>query len=159
LIKSQHVGKAVLVVGHSPTVPQILEGLGVSSAPQIGNEYDNLFIVTICPDGVASLIHLKYEIHRDLCFSDPNEPEIPDGKDFKDLNIKLVGNNMSADLYFYGSFNLSEFFFYFDNDNDCSADFLIKCRPSEFNVYKESDSGVYTDLKYSGIPNFDDTRF
>lgn len=66
LIKSQHVGKAVLVVGHSPTVPQIIEGLGVSSAPQIGNEYNNLFIVTICSDGVASLTHLKYEIYRDL---------------------------------------------------------------------------------------------
>lgn len=66
LIKSENVGKVVLVAGHSNTVPQIIEGLGVSSAPSIGNEFNNLFIVTICPNGVASLTHLKYVIDHDL---------------------------------------------------------------------------------------------
>jgi probable phosphoglycerate mutase len=66
LIKSEYAGKVVLVVGHSPTVPQIIKALGVSSAPQIANEFNNLFIVTIRPDGIASLTHLKYDIHLDL---------------------------------------------------------------------------------------------
>lgn len=66
LIKSHHVGKTVLVAGHSNTVPVIIEALGVSSAPTIGNEFNNLFIVTICHNDVASLTHLKYEIHLDL---------------------------------------------------------------------------------------------
>jgi broad specificity phosphatase PhoE len=66
LIKSEYVGKVVLVVGHSDTVPQTVNALGVSSAPQIANEFNNLFIVTIRPDGIASLTHLKYDIHQDL---------------------------------------------------------------------------------------------
>ncbi len=66
LIKSGYTGNTVLVVGHSDTVPQIIEALGVSSAPQIMNEYNNLFIVTIRKDGKAALTHLKYDIHRDL---------------------------------------------------------------------------------------------
>jgi len=66
LIKSEYAGKVVLVVGHSPTVPQIIEALGVSSAPPIFDEFNNLFIVTIRHDGIASLTHLKYDIHLDL---------------------------------------------------------------------------------------------
>lgn len=66
MIKSEYAGKAVLVVGHSNTVPQIIGVLGVSSAPPINNEFNNLFIVTIRPDGIASLTHLKYDIHQDL---------------------------------------------------------------------------------------------
>jgi broad specificity phosphatase PhoE len=66
LIKSEYAGNVVLVVGHSDSVPQTIEALGVSAAPQIGNEFNNLFIVTIRPDGIASLTHLKYDIHLDL---------------------------------------------------------------------------------------------
>jgi broad specificity phosphatase PhoE len=66
LIKSEYAGKVVLVVGHSDTVPQTVNALGVSSAPQIANEFNNLFIVTIRSDGIASLTHLKYDIHQDL---------------------------------------------------------------------------------------------
>lgn len=66
LIKSQHTGKAVLVAGHSDTVPRILNGLGVSSAPQIDDEFNNLFIVTIETNGKTSLTQLKYEIDCNL---------------------------------------------------------------------------------------------
>ncbi len=66
LIKSEYVGKVVLVVGHSPTVPQIIHALGVSPVPSIGEEFNNLFFVTIRNDGVATLTHLKYDIHQDL---------------------------------------------------------------------------------------------
>lgn len=64
-IKSEHTGEKVLVVGHSNTVPRILEACGVKSAPSINNEYNNLFVMTIPVTGSSSLIHLKYEIQQD----------------------------------------------------------------------------------------------
>ncbi len=61
LIKTQHSGKVVLVAGHSNTVPEIITALGIKAPPpKIDDEFDNLFIVTICSDGKASLTHLKY---------------------------------------------------------------------------------------------------
>lgn len=60
-IKSEHAGEKVLVVGHSNTIPRILEACGVKSAPLIGDEYNNLFVMTIPITGSSSLIHLKYE--------------------------------------------------------------------------------------------------
>lgn len=66
LIKSTYVGKNILVAGHSDTVPATIRALGVSSAPEIGNEFNNLFIVTLAADGSGSLTRLKYEIHHDL---------------------------------------------------------------------------------------------
>ena len=65
LIKGNHRGQTVLVVGHSNTVPQIIQGLGIDSIPMVGNQFNNLFLVTIAPTGEASLTHLKYEIQRD----------------------------------------------------------------------------------------------
>lgn len=66
VITSRHTGKNILVAGHSDTVPATIRALGVGSAPEIGNEFNNLFIVTLAPDGSASLTRLKYEIHHDL---------------------------------------------------------------------------------------------
>jgi len=70
LIKSQYRGKAVLVAGHSglnESVSQTMTLLGISQAPQVGEaEFNNLFIVTICPTGQAKLTHLKYEIDRNI---------------------------------------------------------------------------------------------
>ncbi len=61
-IKSDHVGQAVLVAGHSNTISPIAEALGVSPVPNTGEEYDNLFVVTISPGGTATLTHLKFKI-------------------------------------------------------------------------------------------------
>jgi phosphohistidine phosphatase SixA len=66
LVTSTYVGKNILVAGHSDTVPATIRALGVVSAPEIGNEFNNLFIVTLASDGSASLTRLKYEIHHDL---------------------------------------------------------------------------------------------
>ena len=63
-IKSDHMGQAVLVAGHSNTVSPIAEALGVNPVPDTGEEYDNLFVVTISSDGTASLTHLKFQIQR-----------------------------------------------------------------------------------------------
>ena len=53
---------AVLVVGHSNTVPAMIEALGIRPPiPAIGErEFDNFFIVTIGSAGPPALLHLKY---------------------------------------------------------------------------------------------------
>jgi broad specificity phosphatase PhoE len=60
-IRSQHAGQAILVAGHAPTVPLLLESLGIESPPPVGNEFDNLFVVSLFSDDRANLAHLKYE--------------------------------------------------------------------------------------------------
>jgi len=66
LIKSEYTGEVVLVVGHSNTVTQTVAALGVSSVPQFDGKYDNLYIVTIRPGGLAVLTHLRFDIQSDL---------------------------------------------------------------------------------------------
>ncbi|MGH7552865.1 MAG: SixA phosphatase family protein [Longimicrobiales bacterium] len=60
-IRRENTGNMVLVVGHSNTVPAIIEALGAGSVGAIqDNEYDNLFIVFLRPDGSARLVRAKY---------------------------------------------------------------------------------------------------
>ena len=57
----KHAGRTVLVVGHSNTVPAIVEALGAKKPPEICDpEYDNLFIVTIASDGKAGVVRSKF---------------------------------------------------------------------------------------------------
>jgi phosphohistidine phosphatase SixA len=67
-IKSNYAGRSVLVAGHSDTVADIVQKLGVSahSIPSIGNDFNNLLIVTISPTGTASLTHFKYETWQSI---------------------------------------------------------------------------------------------
>jgi broad specificity phosphatase PhoE len=59
LAKLQAAPGNVLVVGHSNTVPQIINALGVSGRVAISeSDYDNLFIIVHEPE--ARLIHLHY---------------------------------------------------------------------------------------------------
>lgn len=55
-IKSHKTG-AVLVVGHSNTVPQIVKALGGSAVTVGDNEYDSLFFVA--PNGTTTRIRFK----------------------------------------------------------------------------------------------------
>jgi len=58
---TDHAGTAVLVVGHSNTVPAILKSLGVDGAPPLTEkDYDDLFVVSIDESGGARLVHLHY---------------------------------------------------------------------------------------------------
>lgn len=55
-----HKGERILIVGHSDTVPKIMEELGVSSPPTIErNEFDDMFVVTISRFRVT-FVRLKY---------------------------------------------------------------------------------------------------
>ncbi len=60
LVKQLKASKGnVLVVGHSNTVPEVIEGLGVATPVTIGDtEFDNLFLVTTGTH--PSLLRLHY---------------------------------------------------------------------------------------------------
>ncbi len=63
LIRAEHAGEVVLVVGHSNTVPALIQALGAGAAPQIDeDEYDDLYVVTLYGDGSASLLALRYGV-------------------------------------------------------------------------------------------------
>ena len=57
----ERAGQTVLVVGHSNTVPALIEALGVGDAPPLtDSDYDDLFVVTVSPAGEAGMLHLHY---------------------------------------------------------------------------------------------------
>jgi hypothetical protein len=60
-ILSNHAGQTVLVIGHSDTVPDIINRLGAGSVPVIDDsEFDNLFVVKVFSQARASVTRLKY---------------------------------------------------------------------------------------------------
>jgi phosphohistidine phosphatase SixA len=60
-IRAEHIGEVVLDVGHSNTVPDLIQALGAGPVPEINeNEYDGLYVVTIDEDGNAALLPLRY---------------------------------------------------------------------------------------------------
>lgn len=60
-ILKDNAGDIVLVVGHSDTVPEIIEALGGGKVPEIADtEFDNLYIVTVIGPAKATVVHLKY---------------------------------------------------------------------------------------------------
>lgn len=61
ILQNHHSG-AALVVGHSNTIPMLLNVLtGTNSFNQIPEtEYDNLFVVSVFEKGRAEVVHLKY---------------------------------------------------------------------------------------------------
>ena len=60
-LRKAHPNDVVLVVGHSNTLPNLLENLGCKEKIALGdNEYDNLFVVVPKADGSATLLRLRY---------------------------------------------------------------------------------------------------
>lgn len=61
-LRSGPAGAAVLVVGHSNTVPEIIERLGGEAvAPIADSEYDRLFVVTLTGPSQATVVTLRYK--------------------------------------------------------------------------------------------------
>jgi broad specificity phosphatase PhoE len=54
------VGKTVLVVGHSNTIPAIVRALGGSAEAMADGDYDDLYVVIIPSSGAARTIHARY---------------------------------------------------------------------------------------------------
>lgn len=61
-LRSEHRGQVVLVAGHSNTVPELIAAiLGRDVLVEITEEeYDDLFVVRLEPDGRASYLRLNY---------------------------------------------------------------------------------------------------
>jgi len=60
-IRQDHAGHALLVVGHSNTVPDVVEALtGVKPAPIADDEFDRVYVVTLPADGKARFVVLRY---------------------------------------------------------------------------------------------------
>ena len=56
-----HAGGAVLAVGHSNSIPDLIRALGGDVPPKIdGSKFDDLFVVTVYAPGRAKVVHLKY---------------------------------------------------------------------------------------------------
>jgi phosphohistidine phosphatase SixA len=56
---AENSGKRVLIVGHAPTVHQIVERISGKTTPAIGNRFDNLFVITIS-GSEKSVVRLSY---------------------------------------------------------------------------------------------------
>ncbi len=62
-IRSDYAGRTILVVGHSNTTPDLIRALGITSADSLAledNEYDDLFLVTLPPQGGAWLSRIRF---------------------------------------------------------------------------------------------------
>jgi broad specificity phosphatase PhoE len=59
-ITEKHAGQTVLIIGHSNTIPLVLEALTGRPAPVDHAEYGDLFIVTVPPSGSLGLIKAQY---------------------------------------------------------------------------------------------------
>jgi phosphohistidine phosphatase SixA len=56
-----HAGEAVLVVGHTNSVPDLIRELGGDVVPKMEEgRFDDLFVVTVYAPGRAKVVHLKY---------------------------------------------------------------------------------------------------
>ena len=56
-----HAGEAVLIVGHTNSVPEVIRMLGGDAVPKIDeSRFDDLFVVTVYAGGRAKVVHLKY---------------------------------------------------------------------------------------------------
>lgn len=54
-------GKTVLIVGHSNTVPQIVQAFSGSTVPSIqDHEYDHVFVITVLPGRSPTLSSLRF---------------------------------------------------------------------------------------------------
>jgi len=61
MLKTKHVGQTVLIVGHSDSVPQIIQNMIGSPISQLGHlEYDALWVVSIGTDGKGTATKLRY---------------------------------------------------------------------------------------------------
>ncbi|MGE5415020.1 MAG: SixA phosphatase family protein [Syntrophomonadaceae bacterium] len=60
-LRREHPRDVVLIVGHSNTIPNLLETLGCEEKVTLAsNEYDNLFVVVPRAGGTATLLRLRY---------------------------------------------------------------------------------------------------
>jgi broad specificity phosphatase PhoE len=60
-ILSKHSGGTVLVVGHSNTLPEIIQALGAGKIQEVDDlDYDNIYVVTVSGNGNAKVMRMKF---------------------------------------------------------------------------------------------------
>jgi broad specificity phosphatase PhoE len=60
IVAGRH-GDIVMIVGHSNTIPELINALGGGPVPIIGErDFDNLFVVTLQGPGQATTVRLRY---------------------------------------------------------------------------------------------------
>ena len=61
-VRTEHAGDAVLIIGHSGTIPRLLSELGYSKDVLIKkSDYDSLFIVVPKSEGDPIVLRLRYQ--------------------------------------------------------------------------------------------------
>lgn len=58
-VLTKYSGKTVVIVGHQPTVPEIIRQFGGTPVPSVEG-HENLYIVTIYASGKAKVLNLQY---------------------------------------------------------------------------------------------------
>jgi broad specificity phosphatase PhoE len=57
----EHRGGRVLIIGHTSTIPELIEKLSGQTVPAIGeDEYDNIYVITVPTFGRSNVLRLKY---------------------------------------------------------------------------------------------------
>ncbi|HKD16303.1 MAG TPA: hypothetical protein VKG23_00450, partial [Thermoanaerobaculia bacterium] len=60
-LRRDHPSDVVLVVGHSNTIPDLLQAFGCADKISLGaDEYDDIFVVVPKGEGGATLVRLRY---------------------------------------------------------------------------------------------------
>jgi broad specificity phosphatase PhoE len=60
-IRQDHAGQNLLLVGHSNTVPELVEALtGTKAEPMADDEFDRVYVITLPADGPPRFVVLRY---------------------------------------------------------------------------------------------------
>jgi len=60
-LRKEHAGQAVLLVGHTDTLPGLIQAFGYAGEIKIdANDYGNVFILTPKAEGAPALLRLRY---------------------------------------------------------------------------------------------------
>ncbi len=84
--------------------------------------------------------------------SDPNEGTVGDARDFRLVGLLSDRAHLHASITFYAVPTFDEFFFYADTGGTAGADVLVRCHPTNFEVYKQTSPGLYNNKVFTGTP-------
>lgn len=61
VVRDDHPGDHIVIVGHSNTVPMILKALGVPDPPELADpDYGDLFVVVLAGKNPPQVVHLRF---------------------------------------------------------------------------------------------------
>jgi hypothetical protein len=81
---------------------------------------------------------------------DNNEGAVADGRDYRQLRMVTDSGKLHATITFQGTPAFDEFFFYASNTPTAGATVLVKCHPTNFEIYKPTTPGAFTNKVYTG---------